>query len=258
MWKVYVGNLSSRIREMELSKEFSTYGLVKSIWIARNPPGYAFVEFDSRQEAHDAVAALDGKHGWRVEMSRRSSGGIRSRSSSRDTRCQECGSHRHNTRDCRFRASRSSRRSSSPHSRAHMSRDIPKRRRSRSRSRQHADQLNERTTRNHEDSFPVKSECIRSPQNIQNRSPSACSAAVNEDGRSQKIGSSSQNDLIDVQIDGYHSSKELEQSSSPQSGSGRSPNVQKGFESDGPAISEPDLSGLSKHMICGNSPSPSA
>ncbi|XP_020671967.1 serine/arginine-rich splicing factor RSZ23 isoform X1 [Dendrobium catenatum] len=144
MWKIYVGNLSSRIRELELSNEFRTYGLVRSIWIARNPPGYAFVEFDSRQEAHDAIAALDGKHGWRVEMSQRSLGGIRNRSSNRDTRCRECGSRRHHGRDCRFRSSQSSRKSSSPHSRAHKSRDSVKRRRSRSRSPLRDDQLNER------------------------------------------------------------------------------------------------------------------
>lgn len=194
-------------------------------------------------------------------MSRRSSGGIRSKSSSRDTRCRECGSRRHNAGDCQFRASQSSRRSSSPLSRARTSRNSPKRRRSRSRSRQHDDQLDERSPRNHENSFPVKSECSRSPRNVQNRSPSAHSR-VNEDSPSQQIGSSKslQNDLINLQTDGYHSSKECEHSSSPRSCSGRSPDVQKGFESDGkfsPVVSEPDLSGSSEHLNCGDSPSPS-
>ncbi|KAL0923969.1 hypothetical protein M5K25_004759 [Dendrobium thyrsiflorum] len=162
--------------------------------------------------------------------------------------------------------------------------DSAKRRRSRSRSPLRDDQLNERSPRNHVDSFPVKSEysrspqnvqnrsprdheysfavkseCSRLPQNVQNRSPSACSAMVSEDSPSQKIGSSNspQNDLIDLHTDGYQSSKECERSFSPLSGSGRSPDVQKGFESDVPAVSEPDLSGLSEHMNRCNSPSPS-
>ncbi|KAG0484678.1 hypothetical protein HPP92_008757 [Vanilla planifolia] len=146
MWKLYVGNLSSRIREMELANEFRAYGLVRSVWIARNPPGYAFVEFDSRQEAYDAIAGLDGKHGWRVEMSRKSSGGNRKRSPIRDNRCRECGSRYHRTTDCGSRASRSSsRRSSSPQSRTLLSRSVsPHAACSRSRSPRDDDRYNKR------------------------------------------------------------------------------------------------------------------
>lgn len=31
-----------------------------SIWVARRPPGYAFLEFDDRRDALDAIHALDG------------------------------------------------------------------------------------------------------------------------------------------------------------------------------------------------------
>ncbi|ONK80117.1 uncharacterized protein A4U43_C01F14060 [Asparagus officinalis] len=60
MWKIYVGNLSSRIRERELAEAFNSFGLVRSVWVARNPPGYAFIEFNSRREADNAISALDG------------------------------------------------------------------------------------------------------------------------------------------------------------------------------------------------------
>ena len=30
------------------------------MWVARRPPGYAFVEFDDRRDALDAIRALDG------------------------------------------------------------------------------------------------------------------------------------------------------------------------------------------------------
>lgn len=86
-----------------------------SVWVARRPPGYAFVDFDDKRDAQDAIRELDGmcpniqitihipfflkllylyiymflfwvltshllftepgKNGWRVEMSHNSRGG---------------------------------------------------------------------------------------------------------------------------------------------------------------------------------------
>lgn len=34
--------------------------LICSVWVARRPPGYAFIEFDDRRDALDAIRALDG------------------------------------------------------------------------------------------------------------------------------------------------------------------------------------------------------
>lgn len=31
-----------------------------SVWVARRPPGYAFVDFDDRRDAQDAIRELDG------------------------------------------------------------------------------------------------------------------------------------------------------------------------------------------------------
>ncbi len=36
------------------------YGL--SVWVARKPPGFAFVEFDDLRDAQDAIRAMDGEY----------------------------------------------------------------------------------------------------------------------------------------------------------------------------------------------------
>ena len=58
--KVYVGDLVSDVSEKELERAFNYYGPIRNIWIARNPPGFAFVEFDDPRDAEDAIDGLDG------------------------------------------------------------------------------------------------------------------------------------------------------------------------------------------------------
>ncbi|XP_011164270.2 RNA-binding protein 1 isoform X5 [Solenopsis invicta] len=97
--KVYVGNLGSSASKHEIESAFSKYGPLRNVWVARNPPGFAFVEFEDPRDAEDAVRGLDGTRCCgtrvRVEMSsgrsRRGGGGRRpgprySRSRSRSPR----------------------------------------------------------------------------------------------------------------------------------------------------------------------------
>ena len=58
--KVYVGDLPRDITDQDLRNSFGQYGPIRSIWVARNPPGFAFVEFEDTRDAEDAVASLDG------------------------------------------------------------------------------------------------------------------------------------------------------------------------------------------------------
>ncbi|KDD72583.1 hypothetical protein H632_c3166p0 [Helicosporidium sp. ATCC 50920] len=68
--KVYVGNLSPNITEQEISDEFTKFGSVASVWVARNPAGFAFVQYEELRDAEDAVEKLNDKNGWRVELAR--------------------------------------------------------------------------------------------------------------------------------------------------------------------------------------------
>ena len=43
MARVYVGNLDPQATEEELTKEVARFGKVESVWVARSPPGFAFV-----------------------------------------------------------------------------------------------------------------------------------------------------------------------------------------------------------------------
>ncbi|XP_076062434.1 RNA-binding protein 1-like [Oratosquilla oratoria] len=82
--KVYVGNLGNNAARNELEAAFIKYGPVRNVWVARNPPGFAFVEFEDPRDAEDAVKCLDGARicgaRVRVEMS---TGKSRRNSSSR-------------------------------------------------------------------------------------------------------------------------------------------------------------------------------
>ena len=58
--KVYVGDLARDTLEKDLERAFSYYGPLRSVWVARNPSGFAFVEFEDPRDADDAVRGLDG------------------------------------------------------------------------------------------------------------------------------------------------------------------------------------------------------
>jgi len=140
--KVYVGDLGSNASKQEIEDAFGYYGPLRSVWVARNPPGFAFVEFEDARDAEDSVRGLDGRsicgRRARVELSTgksaRGHGGSgsrtrRGRSRGREDRCYECGNRGHFARDCRRRGRRRSRSRSRSRSR-----DVRSRSRSYSRS----------------------------------------------------------------------------------------------------------------------------
>jgi RNA recognition motif-containing protein len=59
--KVYVGGLTRDASRDELERAFAHYGKIRNLFVARNPPGFAFVEYEDPQDAEDSVRALDGR-----------------------------------------------------------------------------------------------------------------------------------------------------------------------------------------------------
>ena len=50
----------SNASQTELEDAFSHYGPLRNVWVARNPPGFVFVEFEDPRDAKESVKALDG------------------------------------------------------------------------------------------------------------------------------------------------------------------------------------------------------
>ncbi|KAG7204898.1 hypothetical protein KM043_005294 [Ampulex compressa] len=69
--KVYVGDLGSSATKQELEDAFSHYGPLRNVWVARNPPGFAFVEFEDARDAEDARQGFFETWHWKAVSSRR-------------------------------------------------------------------------------------------------------------------------------------------------------------------------------------------
>ncbi|XP_046389108.1 RNA-binding protein Rsf1-like, partial [Ischnura elegans] len=82
--RVYVGGLNENVKKEDLEMKFKSYGKLNNVWVAFNPPGFAFIEFENEDEAEVAVDNLNGAEvlgaKLRVEISRgrgRGRGGFR-------------------------------------------------------------------------------------------------------------------------------------------------------------------------------------
>ncbi|XP_012254615.1 serine/arginine-rich splicing factor 7-like isoform X1 [Athalia rosae] len=187
--KIYVGDLGSNATKQELEDAFTYYGPLRNVWVARNPPGFAFVEFEDPRDAEDAVRGLDGRticgRRARVEPSNgkrlRDRGGPSRRGGGRpfhpEDRCYECGERGHYARDCprhrgsrrRRSPSRSRSRSRSKHSRTRS----PSRSPSRPRGGRDRDRSRSRARSVSKD---------RSPRRTKSRSPSRSRSSSRPNG----------------------------------------------------------------------------
>ena len=57
--RVYIGNLDPEITTEEMEAEANRYGRTASVWVARNPAGFAFIEYEQVEAAEACVRDLD-------------------------------------------------------------------------------------------------------------------------------------------------------------------------------------------------------
>ena len=113
--KVYIGGLRDDANKYDLEDAFQKYGPVKNVWVARKPPGFAFVEMEDTRDAEDAIRGLDGTRicGSRVKVEM-STGGKGGGSKGRDrSRSRDRGRDRRRSRSRSRSPARKSRRSPS-------------------------------------------------------------------------------------------------------------------------------------------------
>lgn len=58
--RVFIGGISGSVTREQIEAEFSKYGKLNKVWVAQNPPGFAFVEYSDNRDADEAIKSLNG------------------------------------------------------------------------------------------------------------------------------------------------------------------------------------------------------
>lgn len=70
-YRLHVSPLNPRTKRKDIEKIFLKFGTINEVWMATNPPCFAFVNYKHREDAEEAIRAMDGKSidGSRVGIS---------------------------------------------------------------------------------------------------------------------------------------------------------------------------------------------
>jgi len=60
-YRLHVSPLNPRTSRRDIEKLFGKFGPINEVWMATNPPCFAFVNFKHRDDAEEAIQAMDGK-----------------------------------------------------------------------------------------------------------------------------------------------------------------------------------------------------
>lgn len=60
-FRVFIGGVDPGVGKVDLEREFDRFGPIADVWVARNPPGFAFIVFKYSEDAERAVRRMDGR-----------------------------------------------------------------------------------------------------------------------------------------------------------------------------------------------------
>ncbi|ESO96626.1 hypothetical protein LOTGIDRAFT_88358, partial [Lottia gigantea] len=105
--RVHVADIGLNPSKPDVLEVFEKFGPITEVWVARNPPCFAFVIFRHIEDAESAIRDCDGKYvsvfGSRIRVSfarPRTRGQKRRHGFDPNLRCYQCGEKGHFSRDC--------------------------------------------------------------------------------------------------------------------------------------------------------------
>ena len=59
--QVYVSGLPDDVSEIDIERAFERCGFLRSVWLSRDPAGFAFITFEHARNAEKAVKDMNGR-----------------------------------------------------------------------------------------------------------------------------------------------------------------------------------------------------
>ncbi len=58
-YRIFIGGVDPRVGKVELEREFDRFGTITDVWVARNPPGFAFIVYKYLEDAEKAIRRMN-------------------------------------------------------------------------------------------------------------------------------------------------------------------------------------------------------